>query len=145
MEAANGESGRSAADDRAVWRVPQWSAIPHLAHGFLGRAHGIGPGSFDLRTVAGRLAAAGESPRIVLAARQVHGANVLSPELPAWTALAAGDPSERLPAGDAWVSASADLVLTIRTADCVPILLVAPRGARGRRRARRVARHARRA
>jgi len=32
-----------------------------------------------------------------------------------------------LPAGDALVSASADLILTIRTADCVPILLVAPR------------------
>jgi YfiH family protein len=126
MQAANDESGRGDPDGHTVWRVPQWSAIPHLVHGFLGRAQGIGPGSFDLRIVAGRLTAAGESPRIVLAARQVHGADVLSPELPEWTALAAGDPSERLPAGDALVSASADVILTIRTADCVPILLVAP-------------------
>jgi YfiH family protein len=131
----NDESGRRAdAASRSgdplvsdtVWRVPEWRAVPHLVHGFLGRGHGLGPGSFDLGTLAVRLAAAGEAPRIVLAVRQVHGADVLSPELPEWNVLAPDDPSERLPAGDALVSASADVILTIRTADCVPILLVAP-------------------
>src|SRR6185295_8741925 len=53
------------------------------------------------------------------------GATVLAPEdLPSFAPnVVAAD----LPSGDAWVSASADLLLTIRTADCVPILLVAPR------------------
>jgi polyphenol oxidase len=109
-----------------VWRVAEWRKMPHLVHGFLGRPHGLGAGSFDLRTVAARLAGAGESPRIVLAARQVHGAHVLSPELSEWVAITPDDPSARLPAADALVSASADVILTIRTADCVPILLVAP-------------------
>lgn len=68
----------------------------------------------------------------VAAARQVHGATVLSPEHPALEMpvrtddpAASGD--DTFPAGDAWVSAASDVLLTIRTADCVPILLVAPR------------------
>jgi hypothetical protein len=108
------------------WRVPEWVAIPGLIHGFLGRAHDLGPGPFDLDRIRRRLREAGESPRVVLAARQVHGADVLAPEHPAWAGLDWHDPAARLPAGDALVSASADVILTIRTADCVPILLVAP-------------------
>jgi hypothetical protein len=57
----------------------------------------------------------------IAAARQVHGTTVLTPQ------DMSGELVDELPAGDAWVSASADVVLTIRTADCVPILLVAPR------------------
>jgi hypothetical protein len=110
----------------ARWRVAEWDAIPRLVHGFLGRADGLGAGPFDLAAIRARLAAAGEAPRIVLAARQVHGADVLSPADPAWTTLDWQSGAERLPAADALVSASADVVLTIRTADCVPILLVAP-------------------
>ena len=109
-------------------RVAAWSEIPGLVHGFLGRAHGLPPGAFTLDDVHDALVRAGEAPKLIAAARQVHGSKVLAPE--DMTALAA-DPSnalaDELPAGDAWVSASADLLLTIRTADCVPILLVAPR------------------
>jgi len=108
-------------------RVPAWGEIPGLVHGFLGRAHGLPPGVFTTHDVRDALVRAGESPRSVAVSRQVHGATVLSPEdVP----LAREDGVtlvEELPEGDVWVSASADVVLTIRTADCVPILLVAPR------------------
>lgn len=121
-----------AADDEATrdypLRVEAWDEIPRLVHGFLGRGHGLPPGAFTLDDVRDALVRAGETVRGVAAARQVHGTTVLAPE----DAVAAFDePStvhvDDLPAGDAWVSASADLVVTIRTADCVPILLVAQR------------------
>ncbi len=106
-------------------QVPAWSEIPGLVHGFLGREHGLPPGDFTLDDVHDALVRAGEEPRLVAAARQVHGAAVLTPEdLPP---LRSNLVAAELPAGDAWVCAAADLVLTIRTADCVPILLVAPR------------------
>ena len=108
------------------WRVEAWAEIPGLRHGFLGRADGLGPGAFDLATIRDRLEDAGERPDAVLAARQVHGADVLSPEHPAFGGLDWSDRGERLPAADALVTASAGVLLTIRTADCVPVLLVAP-------------------
>lgn len=108
-------------------RVPAWLEIPGLVHGFLGRAHGLPPGPFSLDDVRDALVRAGESPRQVAAARQVHGADVLGPEELAGAAIDGSVTTDDLPAGDALVSASADLVLTIRTADCVPVLLVAPR------------------
>jgi YfiH family protein len=123
------ELGGDVAPPAARWRVPEWDAIPQLVHGFLGRAHGLGPGTFDLDLIRARLIDAGETPRLVLAVRQIHGAEVRSPEDPAWAGLDWHDPAERLPTGDALVTASADVIVTIRTADCVPILLVAP-GAR---------------
>ena len=121
MGAANRET-----DDATRWRVAGWDAIPGLIHGFLGRADGLGPGAFDLAAIRDRLITAGEAPRVVLAAHQVHGADIVSPEDPAWSQLDWHDGAERLPVADALVSASADVILTIRTADCVPILLVAP-------------------
>ncbi len=111
----------------APWRIAPWAAIPRFCHGFLGRAHGLGPGAFDLAAIRARLVAVGEAPDAVLAARQVHGAEVLSPEDPAFAALDWTDGADRLPAADALVTASAGIFLTIRTADCVPLLLVAPR------------------
>jgi len=106
-------------------RVAAWSEIPDLVHGFLGREHGLPPGDFTLDDVHDALGRAGEDTFRVAAARQVHGATVLAPEdMPA---AARNVAAEKLPPGDAWVSASADVLLTIRTADCVPILLVAPR------------------
>jgi YfiH family protein len=121
-----------AADDETArdypLRVEAWDEIPRLVHGFLGRAHGLAPGEFTLDDVRDALVRAGETVRGVAAARQVHGTTVLAPE----DAVAAFDESatvhvDALPTGDSWVSASADLVVTVRTADCVPILLVAPR------------------
>jgi YfiH family protein len=108
-------------DDRYPMRVESWGEIPRLVHGFLGRTHGLPPGPFSVDDVRDALVRAGESPLTIAAARQVHGTTVLAPE------DMAGEIGDELSAGDAWVSASADVVLTIRTADCVPILLVAPR------------------
>lgn len=108
-------------------RIASWAEIPGLVHGFLGRAASLGSGSFSPCDLHARLAEAGEQPSVVLAARQVHGADVLGPEqLDEDRAPDAALP-EALPAGDALVSASADVILTIRTADCVPILLMAER------------------
>ena len=106
-------------------RVPAWLEVPGLVHGFLGRAHGLLPGPFNLDDIRDALVRAGESPRDVAAAQQVHGGGVLGPEELGGSTTA--EASQDLPHGDALVSASADLVLTIRTADCVPVLLVAPR------------------
>jgi Zn-dependent protease len=129
-----------APDDRlTLARARSWRPKPHAARIRCGLPPGEIPGpctaSSDASTACLRrlrlddihdaLVRAGEEPIQVAAARQVHGATVLAPEdMPAVaTNVVAAD----LPPGDAWVSASADLLLTIRTADCVPILLVAPR------------------
>ena len=108
-------------------RVPAWTAIPHLVHGFLGRKHGLPPGPFRAADVAEQLTSAGEHPVGVAIASQVHGAQVLSPEQPGVTHYAGSSTADVFPRADALVSASADVILTVRTADCVPILLVAPR------------------
>ena len=101
-------------------RVESWEEIPGLVHGFLGRTHGLPSGPFSVDDIRDALVRAGETPAVIAASRQVHGAMVLAPE------DMCGEIVDDLPAGDAWVSASADVMLTIRTADCVPILLVAP-------------------
>jgi len=108
-------------------RAPGWEEVPHLAHGFLGREHDLPSGPFGGRDLVRVLTAAGERPVVVLATRQVHGSVVLAPEdLEVCGRDDAAMPAD-LPAGDALVSASADVILTIRTADCAPVLLVAPR------------------
>jgi hypothetical protein len=109
-------------------RVPEWGAIPDLAHGFLGRAHSLPPGSFARADLHRVLSAGGEAPVLILATRQVHGNVVRAPEdLELACGTDAATLPETLPDGDAIVTASADTIATIRTADCVPILLVAPR------------------
>jgi polyphenol oxidase len=110
-----------------IVRVPSWSTIPGLVHGFLGRDAGLGAGAFRAADLQGALRAAGAEPRIVLAARQVHGADVVAPEAFAGMAWRERELPAALPAADALVGASADTILTVRTADCAPVLLVAPR------------------
>src|SRR6185369_1352773 len=114
MQGGNGDPERS-----YPLQVPAWSDVPHLIHGFLGREHGLPPGPFTEPQIRAQLTAAGESPTQILIALQVHGTNVLTPE--------EARPSSTFPTADAMVTASADTVLTIRTAACVPILLIAPR------------------
>ena len=109
-------------------RVPGWDEIPDLVHGFLGRAQGLAPGDFGRGDLEHALRAGGERPMQILAARQVHGSTVLAPEdLDTICANSNARMPDALPDGDAIVSASADVIATIRTADCVPVLLVAPR------------------
>ena len=61
-------------------RVAAWQDVPGLVHGFLGRAHGLPPGAFTIDDVRDALVRAGEEPKLIAAARQVHGAIVLGPE-----------------------------------------------------------------
>jgi len=110
-------------------RVPSWSEIPNLVHGFLGREHSLPPGPFTIRHIRAALASAGETPTSILAVQQVHGARVVTTEASEVEPAARGERTlpHLFPEADAMVSASAGVLLTVRTADCVPILLVAPR------------------
>lgn len=106
-------------------RVPAWHDVPKLVHGFLGREQGLAPGPFSIADLRARLAAVGEAPARVLAVRQVHGARVLACETAARAAPDDVELARDLPEADALISTE-DVILTVRTADCVPILLVAP-------------------
>lgn len=111
-------------------RVPEWEPIPHLLHGFFGRRGGQSRGEFrglnlsfavgdDADHVRGNWRRVAESledaPRF-LTMRQCHGTEV---------ACVDGD-TEDAPRADALVSRSPGLALCVLTADCVPLLLVAP-------------------
>lgn len=112
-----------------ILRVPHWDLIPQLTHGFCGRCGGLSRGGFAALNLSSRV---GDNPRCVrenwrrlgaavpgvrfVTMQQHHGAEVARVD-------------ERVlqpPAADALVTQSAGLALCILTADCVPILLVAP-------------------
>lgn len=110
------------------WSVAAWRSIAGLRHGFFGRLGGTSTGAFATLNCS---AAVGDDParveanlaavRAVLSleglalARQVHGDRVLEVSAPGL----AGE-------GDALVTASAGVAVGVLTADCVPILLIAP-------------------
>jgi hypothetical protein len=110
-------------------RVGAWREIPRLVHGFFGRRGGTSSGPWRSLNVSD---AVGDDPRSVAAnwsraslavpslpfvrVRQVHGVRVLR-----------ADGAERpLGEADGMVASAAGLGLAILTADCVPILCVAP-------------------
>lgn len=110
-------------------RVPGWDAIPGLAHGFFGRHGGTSAGPFASLNASDRVgddaaAVTGNWQRIRRALpglsfvrmRQVHGIGVVRVD------------DAQMPAEDAdgMLSAAAGAGLTILTADCVPLLCVAP-------------------
>lgn len=110
--------------------MPQWDDIPKLAHGFCGRRGGYSRGPFaELNLSFGvgddadavrenwrRVAhAVGVVPRFATM-QQVHGTRVVTLRHPA----------EKRVEADALVTRQAGVALSILTADCVPILLVAP-------------------
>lgn len=113
------------------------SRLLDVPHGFTTRQGGVSQGpyaSFNLSRSVGddpaavdqnalRLAAAAGLRGPVITARQVHGDRVLRPARPAT--------DETLPApsadADALWSADAGLAVGVKTADCVPILVHAPR------------------
>lgn len=111
-------------------RVPGWQAIPNLVHGFYGRRGGVSGGPFAELNLSRRV---GDDPQAVqenwrrmagafqgdfqfATSRQVHGTAVVTVDMP-------GAETET---GDALVSNTAGVGLSVLTADCVPILLVAP-------------------
>jgi YfiH family protein len=112
-----------------ILRWPQWVDIPPLTHGFCGRRGGVSQGDFarlNLSFGVGddpqcveenwrRLAAAVPGVRFVTM-QQRHAADIAHID-------------ERVlqpPEADALVTRCAGVALCILTADCVPILLVAP-------------------
>lgn len=110
-------------------RVPAWDTIPGLAHGFFGRHGGASGGPFASLNVSDRV---GDDPAAVVAnwqcvsralpglsfvrMRQVHGVGVVRVD------------DAQAPAEDAdgMIAAAAGAGLAILTADCVPLLCVAP-------------------
>ena len=111
-------------------QIAGWNAIPGLAHGFYGRRGGVSRGGYaelNLSRHVGDQADAvrenwrrisrnaGDAVRFVTM-RQVHGAHVV-------TVDAAGEDAGE---ADALATREAGIGLSVLTADCVPILLVAP-------------------
>lgn len=115
-------------DAHQGWQVPAWAAVRGLRHGFLGRAGGASRGPFASRNLSDRV---GDDPEAVRENRrrleallaplrlvlpvQVHGARIAG-------VTADADPG----AADGLVTEVAGLALGVLTADCVPVLLVAP-------------------
>lgn len=114
-----------------VLRVPDWERIPHLVHGFCGRRGGVSRGVFAELNLSLRV---GDEPEAVdenwrrvsrttggflrfATMKQVHGTHVATVEPGETGAVEA----------DALVTRSCGVALSVLTADCVPILLVAPR------------------
>ncbi len=113
----------------AAARVSAWEGIAGLVHGFLGRAGGVSTGPFASLNLCERQgddpAAVVENRRRVTASlgggrlvamQQEHGERVVVVDAVVATAGIA----------DGMITARAGIVLGVLTADCVPILLMAP-------------------
>jgi len=121
----------SAREFSAVARLQPWLA-PGLVAGFLGRDGGVSTGAFasmNLSELVGddpehvaenwRRLRASLAPALTFARlRQVHGNEVV---------VVTRDTASDRPRADAMVTREAGIVLGIFTADCVPVLLSAPR------------------
>jgi hypothetical protein len=110
--------------------VPGWECIPHLVHGFLGRRGGVSRGTFAELNLSRRV---GDDPESVdrnwrrvtaitggalrfVTMRQVHGTEITIVDEPG---RAGGD-------ADVLVTRRRGVALSVLTADCVPLLWVAP-------------------
>lgn len=114
-------------------KVPQWDNYPGLLHGFMGRRGGKSIGSYAGLNVSYRV---GDDPKVVsqnvcdlkLAAgihdgrivtmRQVHGDHIV---------VVADKKLKEAGEADGMITCEADIFLGVLTADCVPILFVAPK------------------
>ncbi len=114
-------------------RVPQWESYPGLLHGFIGRRGGRSVGPYAELNVSLRVGDEAESVKNnicdikhavgihngrVVTMKQVHGDRIV--EVTDQTRKEAGE-------ADAMVTREREMYLGILTADCVPILLVAPK------------------
>jgi len=93
-------------------RVPALGEIPGLVHGFEQRAPGGGAETHEESRARVAEALLGSGRLLLL--KQVHGAGVVEA------------PWDGTPEGDASVGASPGWLLGIKTADCLPVLLVDP-------------------
>lgn len=109
--------------------VPSWETIPGLVHGFLGRDGGASTGewsSLNLSFNAGDEPAAVKANWVrvrrecsgvaIVTMRQVHGATVVRVD----------EPSPEVGPADGLVTGTPGIGLGVLTADCVPILMIAP-------------------
>jgi polyphenol oxidase len=113
-----------------ILQVSAWERFPQLTHGFCGRRGGVSHGEFaefNLSYAVGddpesvrenwrRLSGAVDGPIRFVTMRQEHGAGVVRVE---------EEPTDA-PQADALMSRASGLALSVLTADCVPLLLVAP-------------------
>jgi YfiH family protein len=113
-------------------KVPQWEKHSGLLHGFFGRRGGKSEGAFAGLNTSYRV---GDDPKVVsqnvcdaklavgihdgrvATMRQMHGDNIV--EVKDRSLKEAGE-------ADGMFTSEADLYLAVLTADCVPILIVAP-------------------
>ena len=101
-------------DDRGVLRVAEWSRHAWLAHGFSTR----GTGDFTGRPSDAQVREAfGSSGASIATLKQIHSDIVMRVDSSA--------PHER-PAADALTTDRSGQLLGIRTADCVPVLMIDP-------------------
>jgi YfiH family protein len=110
-------------------RVERWQIFPGLFHGFLGREGGVSVGALRSLNLSEQV---GDDPKAVAAnarivqslfpalrlvrMQQAHGACVVHVK----------EPSSPRPVCDAVMTGVAGLGLSVLTADCVPILMIAP-------------------
>ena len=116
-----------------VLKIPQWERYGGLIHGFTGRRGGKSVGLYASLNLSYRV---GDDPKIVsqnvcdvklaigihngrvVTMKQVHGEQVA--EVTDTNVKEAGE-------ADAMVTAKANVFLGVLTADCVPILMIAPK------------------
>ncbi len=121
---------RAAADDPAVLRVAAWESLADLEHGFFGRRGGVSVGPLASLNVSSRVGDAAQQvaanwQRIGSALpgldfvrmQQVHGVRVV--------AVTTADQS--VGDADAMLTDRPGVGLVVLTADCVPLLALAPR------------------
>ena len=113
-----------------VLRVPAWDNIPGLLHGFCGRAGGTSLGAFKSLNLSCRVGDAADAVRAnwrvvqrllgastrIATLRQMHGSEILT----------VGDEAGERGEADGLATDRPGVALGVLTADCVPILLVAP-------------------
>ena len=118
--------------DLTCFKVPHWEKYNGLLHGFIGRGGGNSVGTYASLNMSYRI---GDDPKIVsqnvcdmkqavgihdgriITMKQVHGDHII--EVKDRNVKEAGE-------GDGMVTRERDAFLGILTADCVPVLLVAP-------------------
>ncbi|MFN8625434.1 MAG: peptidoglycan editing factor PgeF [Candidatus Binatia bacterium] len=111
-------------------RVPGWERVPRLVHGFCGRRGGGSEGAFAELNVS---LAVGDDPEAVRENWRRLGENLgrgvrfrkMHQRHGDGCVVVDGHGSEE-PEADALITAASGLALCVLTADCVPLLLVAP-------------------
>jgi YfiH family protein len=112
-----------------VLQVAPWLAIQGLIHGFFGRRGGVSVGDLSTLNLSDRV---GDSPAALKAnwsivARSLPGCEIVRMNQVHGARVAAARAGDRLlPDTDGLMTAEPGLCLSTLTADCVPILMVAP-------------------